>query len=122
MQGTVNAALEAVIVLRLRGATGVARDVEAVIDTGFNGTVCLPAHLATAIGMVRLGRSLATLADGTEADYEVFAGELEWFEGFEYVIVTAVGDSVLLGMSQLLRSELRIEVKTGGAVEINQLP
>ena len=42
IEGVVNAAYEAVIRLSLRGPSGQAREIDAVIDTGFNGFLTLP--------------------------------------------------------------------------------
>ena len=42
IQGVVNAALEAVIPLTLQGPAGQTREIEAVIDTGFSGSLTLP--------------------------------------------------------------------------------
>ena len=53
IQGVVNAAYEPVITLALQGPSGQSRDIEAVVDTGFNGF----SHLAGRIG-VRTGTAL----------------------------------------------------------------
>jgi hypothetical protein len=42
MRGTVNARLEAVLRLRITGPTGIAVDVDAVVDTGFTNSLVLP--------------------------------------------------------------------------------
>ncbi len=42
IEGFVNANLEAVITIPLRGPTGQTREIDAVIDTGFNGYLTLP--------------------------------------------------------------------------------
>ena len=50
IEGTVNAHLEAIVALPLLGPTGQAREIDAVVDTGFNGyltvqTVSVHGHL-----------------------------------------------------------------------------
>ena len=42
IERSVNAAYEAVISLSLRGPSGQAQEIDAVIDTGFNGFLTLP--------------------------------------------------------------------------------
>ena len=42
IERSVNAAYEAVISLSLRGPSGQAQEIDAVIDTGFNGFLILP--------------------------------------------------------------------------------
>ena len=45
--GTVNDSYEAVIILTVRGLSGLTTEIEAVIDTGFTGFVSLPPTLVT---------------------------------------------------------------------------
>ena len=42
IEGVVNARLEAVLSLSLLGPAGQAREVDVVVDTGFNGYLTLP--------------------------------------------------------------------------------
>ncbi len=42
IEGAVNAAHEAVVILPLQGPEGRTRDIQAVIDTGYIGTLTLP--------------------------------------------------------------------------------
>ena len=48
-RGAVNARLEAVIALRVRDRAGVAVEVLAVVDTGYTGSLTLPAVVASAL-------------------------------------------------------------------------
>ena len=48
--GTVNADYEAVIRLFVQGPAGPAHEVDAIIDTGFNGFLTLPPALVTTLG------------------------------------------------------------------------
>ena len=45
IEGVVNANLEAVVTLSLQDPSGRTREVEAVVDTGFNGYLTLPPML-----------------------------------------------------------------------------
>ena len=54
--GSVNANYEAIIHLSVRGPGGQEREVDAVIDTGFNGFLTLPPALVTALDLARLSR------------------------------------------------------------------
>ena len=47
IQGVVNAAYEAVVTLSLQGPAGQARDIEAVVDTGYSGFLTLPTTVVT---------------------------------------------------------------------------
>ncbi len=53
IQGTVNARLEAVIRLRVRGPGGAELDFDAVIDTGFSAALTLPPATAAALALRR---------------------------------------------------------------------
>ena len=64
--GVVNADLEAVVRLRLRGPTGQERDISAVIDTGFNGFLTLPPGLVRRLALPRIARARAVVAHGRE--------------------------------------------------------
>ena len=54
--GAVNADYEAVIRLRIQGPAGEEDEVEAIIDTGFNGFRTLAPSQVTALGLTRLSR------------------------------------------------------------------
>jgi len=122
MRGVVNARLEAIVRLRLKGAAGVEVDIDFLIDTGFDSTLVLPKAEAEAIGLHYLGTRFANLADGTLQATELYLGQLQWNGAFTPVQVISIGDEALVGMGLLNGNELRIEVTSGGMVEINQLP
>ena len=61
IEGVVNAAYEAVIRLSLRGPLGQAREIDAVIDTGFNGFLTLPPVLVAELGLPLLSHGRAYL-------------------------------------------------------------
>ena len=122
IQGTVNARLEAVIRLRVRGPGGVEMDFEAVVDTGFTSSLTLPSTAVTALGLVRQSSSAATLGDGSVRRLDVYAAEVEWDGAWRPVLVSAVGDEVLVGMRLLAGHDLRVAVVPGGPVEISPIP
>ena len=51
IEGVVNAAREAVVTISVRGPDGQAREIEAVIDTGYSGFLTLPASLVEDLGL-----------------------------------------------------------------------
>jgi predicted aspartyl protease len=56
MTGVVSAALEATLRLSVEDTLGQAHEVEAILDTGFNGFLTLPAALIGALGLPWLFR------------------------------------------------------------------
>ena len=61
IEGVVNADYEAVITLALRGQAGQTREIEVVIDTGYNGFLSLPPALVAELGIPVVGPSTRTM-------------------------------------------------------------
>jgi clan AA aspartic protease len=122
MRGAVNARREAVVPLRVRGPSGAELAVDAVVDSGFTASLTLPAPVLAALGLARHSIGGAVLADGAARQFDIYAAEVEWEGGWRPVLVSALGDEVLLGMRLLEGHELRIAVVPGGVMEITPLP
>ncbi len=119
---TVNARLEAIVRLRVRGPTGIETDVNAAVDTGFTSSLTLAPAVATALGLVRQSGGNAILADGSVRPFHVYAAEVDWGGSWRPVLVWVIGDEVLLGMGLLAGNQLRLEAVVGGAAEITPFP
>jgi clan AA aspartic protease len=122
IRGKVNARLEAVVPLRVRGPSGVEASVEAVVDTGYTGSLTLPAATVAALGFARLTGGSALLANGSSLAFDIYAAEVEWDGVWKMILVSAVGNEALLGMRLLAGHTLRIDAVPGGIVEIIVLP
>ena len=122
MSGTVNPALEPLLRLTVRDPGGLPHDVEAVVDSGFNGFLTLPPALIAMLGLPWLCRQQGQLADGTIVALDVYAAMLDWHGQLRNVEVEAADAQPLLGMALMQGSELRIEVDRGGSVTIKELP
>ena len=121
MAGNVNSDLEATISLTLLGSEGHQRDVDAVIDTGFDGYLTLPPSLISALRLQRRGRGSAILADGSVDLFDIYAATVIWDGSPRIVEVDAVNVGVLLGMSLLRGYHLHIQVEDGGETMIEEL-
>ena len=119
IEGIVNANLEAVVTLLLRGPDGQAREVDAVIDTGFNGYITLPPMLVADLNLPVVGDGEAVLADGREVSFNVYGVTSLWNGLSRYVETGAVGDEPLVGMSMLAGHDLHVRVADGGRVVID---
>ncbi len=118
IQGVVNAALEATVSLTVQGPSGQSRAIDAVIDTGFNEFLTLPAALATELGLTAVTRASAILADGSEATFDVYSVEVLW-DGYLRHADAYVSDATpLAGMRLLVGHSLYVEVENGGRVVI----
>ena len=71
IEGIVNANYEAVISLSVQGPSGQVRQVEAVVDTGFNRYLVLPTALVTELKLPFATRVRVVLADGSEESFDV---------------------------------------------------
>ena len=116
--GTVNADYEAVIRLFVHGPTGTAHEVNAIIDTGFNGFLTLPPALVTTLGLMRRSRGRALLANGSEELFDIYGVTVLWDGQQRYVEADAVDTTPLVGMSLLDGYDLYIQVADGGQVVI----
>jgi len=101
IRGTVNLRREAIVPMRLRGPGGAERDVDAVVDSGFTASLTLPATVIAILGLVRQTGGGAVLADGSVLQFDIYAAEVAWGGGWRPVLVSSVGDEVLLGMRLL---------------------
>lgn len=93
-------------------------EVDAIIDTGFNGFLTLPPALVTALGLTRLSRGRALLANGSEELFDIYGVTVLWDGQQRYVEADAVDTTPLVGMSLLEGYDLHIQVAAGGQVAI----
>ncbi len=119
--GSVNANYEAVITVPVRGPEGQTRQVEAVVDTGFNRFLILPPALVTELGLPFVTSSPVILADGSEESFDVHDVSVIW-DGQPRDVYAYVADATpLVGMSLLDMHDLSIQVRDGGRVVIQPM-
>ena len=121
IEGVVNDSSEAVITLALRGPAGQAREIEAVIDTGYNGFLTLPWSLVNELGLPFRFRGRALLANGREEPFDVHGITVLWDGQPRYVEADVMGTAPLVGMSLLDNYSLYVEVASGGRVVIRAI-
>lgn len=122
MTGTVNADLEPLFKIAVCDVGGQRHDVEAVIDTGFNGFLTLPTALIAALGLPWLCRQQGQLADGSILTFDVYVATVDWHGQSLSIEVEAADTQPLLGTALLHGSELRVEVRPNGSVTIVPIP
>ena len=94
--------------------------ITAIVDTGFDGDVCLPTRLAVQLGLELVGELTVELADGTLKDELVFAGSVRFFDiTREVKILLTNSEDALLGTSLLNHYPVSIEYP-GGRVRLRQ--
>ncbi len=120
--GIVTVAREAVISLTVRGPNGQEQEIEAVIDTGFDGSLTLSPALLTALGLPWRRRGRALLADGNESVFDIYEATVIWDGTARRVSVDEVDVMPLVGMALLYGYELTMQIVEGGRVLLKPLP
>lgn len=116
--GTVNSDREATIRLPVRGPDEREQEIEAVIDTGFNGFITLPPAVIATLGLAYLGRGRAVLANGIEELFDIYEATVMWDGQARAVEAEAAETDALIGTSLFYGHDLRIHMVEGGSVTI----
>jgi clan AA aspartic protease len=119
--GVVNENLEATVHLQVRGPGGREHDIEAVIDTGFNGFLTVSPAPVRRLGLLRIGRSRVRLASGQEELLDLYEIEVLWDGQWRTVETDAAETDALVGMSLAYGYSVYVEVIEGGRVVIEPL-
>ncbi|KPA10176.1 hypothetical protein MHK_009585 [Candidatus Magnetomorum sp. HK-1] len=83
-----------------------------ILDTGFNGSFCLPKQFAGEAGLLSLGEGAVELADGSKVNQEIFLGTI-LVNNHPYPVELTLTDSdtALMGMAMLLEKEAIFNLK-----------
>jgi clan AA aspartic protease len=116
--GIVTDRREAVIRIKVRGPAGHEQEIEAIIDTGFDGWLSLPSSLIAHLGLVWHRRGRALLADGNESIFDIYEAVVDWAGATRRIPVDEAETAPLVGISLLEGYELTIQVQRGGIVTL----
>lgn len=97
------------------------QEVDAIIDTGFDGWLTLPFSTIIKLGLPWRQRGRALLADGTETVFDIYDGTVVWDGQPRRVAIDRADTDPLLGMRMLHGYELKVQVVNGGEVTIRRL-
>ena len=120
--GVVTADRQAIIHLTVRGPVGQEHEIEAIIDTGFDGWLSLPSSLVVLLGLVWRRRGRALLADGRESVFDIYEATVVWDGQARRIPMDEAETAPLVGMSLLEGYELTVQVRSAGKVTIRALP
>lgn len=112
---------EPVVPLTMFSANGRVVNLEAVVDTGFNGEIILPTELIRRLGYRYVGTAGGVLADGSGSEMDYCSGSLSWHGEKLEVVVLAGEGAPLVGMGLLEGSRLTVDAVPGGEVVIEFL-
>ena len=118
IEGAVNADYEAIIPLRIQGPEGQTRDIEAVVDTGFTGSLILSPALVDELGLPFAYTGKAFLANDEEVRFYVHRATVLWDGQSREIEAAATGSTPLVGMLLLDGYDLNVQVRNGGRVLI----
>ena len=119
--GRVTAHKEAVIDLQVSGPTNHTRQIEVVIDTGFNGYLTLSTDMVNTLNLLFVCTTPAALGDGHQVYMDVYEADVLWDEQKRKVIVLATDAGALLGMSMLMGHRMTLDIEEAGTVAIETL-
>ena len=118
--GRVNEYNAAIIPIQMRGSV---RQIEVIIDTGFHGAdLLLPRATITQLGLALAGDVIFRLANGQEAIFNYYNGEVLWDNGFKAVRILESERAYLASADLLAGSHVEIDMTPGGVVTISELP
>jgi clan AA aspartic protease len=116
--GVVSDNLEPTIRLAVRGQHK-ELEVEATVDTGFNGFLTLPPSTIADLGLPRLCLGRAELANGTIDLFDIHEATVIWDGRLLTVEAESANTGALVGMGLLRGFHLQVHAVEGGAVVIH---
>ena len=122
--GRITADAEAVLSLSVRNPGEANREArfEAVIDTGFNGALTLPAGKIERLGLPEAGEDQVVLGDGRVVTMPTFEALVRFGETTHRFSVEQAPTEPLVGTELLWGYGLRVDFEPGGRVEMEALP
>ena len=87
MTGTVTHAGDAIVQIAVRATGGQPTEFAAVVDTGFNDYLTLPAADVRSLGLSAREEGRYELADGSLVTTRLFEAEVQWFGQWRRVLV-----------------------------------
>lgn len=82
-----------------------------VVDTGFNGVLCLPKTLIQELNFEYIGTHEIELADGSRVPSPVYSGEIIWFrEKTEVLAYETVSTDGLVGTELLRKTFFELDI------------
>jgi clan AA aspartic protease len=112
IEGRIDELLSPRLKVKVAGLKGTI-DMEAIVDTGFNGDLCMPTTLAVQIGLILEYVHDVELADGSRKRVPVYSCNIELndLKRRAEVILTD-GTDALIGANMLKSSTMTINYKT----------
>jgi clan AA aspartic protease len=121
IHGVVSRNREATISLVIVNESRQTKLITAVIDTGYTGFLSLPNEVIAELDLSWTGIDRATLGDGSEVTFEVYAAKVIWDGEYRDIPINEAETDPLVGISLLYGYDLHIQTVEGGDVTIKLL-
>ncbi len=114
MNGNVDSYGRAIVTVLIRSSdVASVHEIQAWIDTGFNGDLVLAQQQIDDLELPPLGTLKAILADGSEVALQRYTCQIDWFgEERELEVIANDGEYPLLGVGLLVGHDLHISYRT----------
>lgn len=116
--GIVNANLQPLISVPVFSTSGTRHEIEAMVDTGYNGWLTLPPAFIAMMALPWSQRGRATLADGSSVVFDIYEGAVLWDGVLLTILIDEADGMPLVGMSLMNGYELNVHAIVGGGVTI----
>jgi predicted aspartyl protease len=91
--GLVNARFENVIKVPVQDSTRRDHEVEAILDTGFTGSLTLPPSLIASLSLPWRSRSSAVLANGNVVQFDIYTATIIWDGVPRPIVIQAIDNA-----------------------------
>src|SRR5262249_41363710 len=118
----VTAQREAVVRLIILDIAQQPHDVDAMIDTGFNGFLTLPSAMVQTFQLPLAGNRRVTLGDGSTVVLDLYLATVLWDTQPREVLVLAAESGSLMGTARLYGHRVILRVVDNGDVLIDPWP
>lgn len=112
---------EAIIHISICDSKGQIYERDAIIDTGFDAWLSLPADFIAMLGLTWKRRGLALLADGSRSIFNMYEANVIWDEQLLTIPIDEADSEPLVGMSLMEGYELTIQAVNGGIVKLSKI-
>jgi clan AA aspartic protease len=120
MAGKVTGEREIELVLPVIAAGSSTHSLTAIVDTGFNGYLTLPAKVLAAVGAKPAGARKAELADGHTIVLDTYLVQVRWHDQTREVLALEAEANPLVGMSMLWGNRVWFQARDGGEAKIEE--
>ena len=110
-----------IVPVSVMGKDGAPRRFQAIMDTGFTGTVALPVADVRRLGLSNPQSQQVTFANEESGNCDVYPANVVWNGETQPARLYAVGAEPLVGMALLRGSRVTMDIAEGGPVVIEPL-